>query len=531
MKHKPLICLAIISLLLLSAFSLANHFISATSAPVLSVVLSGTTSTTNIPAQAVGTTFEVDVRVDNIASVNPGVNGISYNLTWDPLVLECINQADNNWLPGQEPLGDIPADNTQGLVIIGQVAFDATNRNACATTPGVSATFTFQVLSSGICTIGLGISRPGVPYLTYPPGTGNNNYSPVIGTTVVNATYGISPSLLPHGPTASFTPVDGSTFLIGTTVTLNASSSQPGYDTQTYNITNYAWSVEYLNDTTFASLSGETATFTASAEGTFRIILIVYANDTQASPSPSYTNTNSATALITVVPSMQVVSIEVSTSGGGSGSGASSVIYGPLQLVQMYASVTYSGISMPDQNVLFSIQNSNDSIVSTRDSLTNQTGIASANFTIPPIDPTSPQYSFGAWSIIASVDILNTTVTNTTNFTFSYQSGIQNVTLPASIHRTQTLPIELTINNQYLSAQWTQLSITVFDYAGEPIGSTIMMTSQQTQNITVVDATITIPSWVFTGQATAYFCLLTNSTNGLYTSIAPETTATFNILS
>ena len=368
----------------------------------------------------------------------------------------------------------------------------------------------------------------GVAYLDYPDTSGKSQ--PIVGTTIVNATYGVSASLLPHGPTANFTPIDGSVIQLGSIVILNASSSQPGYDTQTCNITNYVWSVEYLNGTTFTSLTGETATFTASTLGAFRIILIVTANDVQSSPSPCYSSTGSASALVNVVSNLQSVNIAVQTDEG-TGPQVSGTVYGPLQLIQIYAFVTSQNIAMADESVAFSIQNSSDSSIAVRQGITNQTGIASASFRLPNIDPTTPQYSFGTWSIIASVSILNTTVSGATNFTFSYQSGIQNVTVPKSLQISQTLPIELTINNQYLSAQWTQLSITIFDQAGICIDSTTVATPQQEQNITIVDTAITIPPWAFTGQATVYLCLLTNSTNTQAIAIAPETTATFQIVS
>ena len=52
--------------------------------PTLSVVKSGTTNVTTIPAGIVGSTFSVDVRVDNIGDVSPGINGLSYSLSYDP---------------------------------------------------------------------------------------------------------------------------------------------------------------------------------------------------------------------------------------------------------------------------------------------------------------------------------------------------------------------------------------------------------------------------------------------------------------
>lgn len=529
MKHKSLICLTLTFLIAFSVFSVTTLFINAATAPVLSVVLSGTLNTYSIPARGVGSTFKVDVRVDDVSSVTLGINSASYSLTWNPAVLTCTSKTDNTWLPSQSNLGDLPLNGTSGVDTIGQIAFSLTNASASTTTPSVSATFTFQVVSTGSSVIGLEPSSIGVAYLDYPNNEGVT--TAVIGTTTVNATYGSSsttPTSTVHGPIANFTPSDGSSFMLGSSITLNATLSQPGYDTETCPITNYAWSVEYLNGTTLASFTGENATFNAMVVGTFRIILIVTAVDIHSPSNPSYESADSTSAIINVISSTSLVNIDVFTDQSGTGPTVSSRAYGPLQLVQMYASVTYDSASMPEENVIFSIKNSNDSVIAVRQGITNQTGIASANFRLPTPDPSAPQNSFGIWSVTASVTVIDVAVSNTTNFTFNYQSGIENVTIPASVYRNETLPIQLIINNQELSTQWTQLSITLFDQARIPIGSSTLTATQQTQSLTVIDATITIPSWAFPGQATVYLCLLTNSTN---VPIAPESIANFTILS
>ncbi len=418
MKRKSLMCLILIVIVVFSVFSMTTRFIDAVNNPVLSVVLSGTTSTNSI-SSAVGATFNVDVRVDNIGSVTPGVNCVSYGLTWNPAVLSCTAKSDNSWLPSQSSMGDLPLNSTSGMEIIGQIAFDISNPAACATTGGVSVNFTFQVVSAGTCTIGLQPSDVGVAYLTYPDSQGNSHN--VVGTTTLNAT------------------------------------------------------------------------FTSSA------------------------------------PSNSLVNIDVFTSKGGVGKSASGGAYGPLQMVPTYALVTYGGASMPNENVMFTILDANGTSYY-RQGVTNESGVATIqpSFRLPAPDYGSPHTSFGKWSITASVTVSGATMSDNVTFTFAYLTGIGNVTIPASTHRNESLPIQLTINNQEISAQWTKLSITLFDHAGAPIGSSIITASGQTENITVVDAAITIPSWAFTGQATAYLCLLSNSTN---VPLAPESTAKFNILS
>lgn len=532
MKRKNWICFLLIFLIGLSAFAFTTHSSSASAAPILSAVLSGTTNQYNIPQQATGTTFQVDVRVDNVASVSAGINGISYNLTWNPAILECTAQKDNNkYLPDEQDLGDIAADNTLGLVIIGQVSVDTSNSSASTLKSGVSATFTFQVLSSGSCTIGIEQTGPKIAYLTYPSGSGANLYANVQGTTVMNATYGVAASLLPHGPIANFTPSDGTYFAVGSNVTLNATSSQSGYDgTEACPITDYSWLVEFANGTQFVTATGVTANFIASTLGAFRITLIVTAPAQNPPDNPNFSTTNSSSDIIQVVTNPQATILNVFTNQGGLGSGTNGGTYGPLQQVQIFAHVTNQELSISNQTVVFYVQNPEGDIIVIREGVTNTTGIASVSFRLPNPDLTAPQMSFGNWSIAAYINSEDLTVNATTYFTFSYQSGIQKVTIPASVNTSETLPIQLTINNQYLSQQWTQLSITVSDQAGVPIASSIISTPQQVQNVTVIDTTITIPSWAFPGQATVYFCLLTNAMSSESIPIAPETTATFQIL-
>jgi len=519
--------MALVILVAMSAFYFMTNLTNAGNNPTISAVLSGTTDVNIIPAQAIGTTFSVDIRVDNIAGVSPGVDAASYNVTWDPTVLSCTAQQDNKWLPDQFDT-DIPANNTIGLVGIGQVAFDTSNASVCTTTSGVSTTLTFQVLSSGNCTIGIEQSSPIVPLLQSPNGDVVAGAA-VAGVVVQNATYGISASLLPHGPIASFTPTDGSYFQVGTLIALNATSSQPGYDgTQACPITSYAWLVQYFNGTQFTTLSGVTANFTASALGAFNVILIVTAPSSNPPSNPNFSTTNSTTATIQIVTTLQPTTIQVYTDQGGIGGQTGT--YGPLQLVQMYALVKNQNVPVVGQSVVFNVENPNSTLIDVIGNVTDSTGTATASFRLPNLDLTAPQISFGTWTITASINSLSPAVSNSTSFMFSYQSGIENVTVPASISTSETLPIQLTINNQYLSQQWTELSISIFDQAGIPIGSAMISTPQQVQNVMVVDTTIIIPSWAFPGQATIYFCLLTNSTSTQYVPIAPETEATFNIL-
>ncbi len=191
MKRRNLICLLFVFTIGVSVFSLTLSFINADTAPVLSVVLSGTSINTTIPAQSVGSTFSVDVRVDNTASVTEGINSVSYALTWDPSVLSCTNVVDPGPFLGSkaEALGSLPPDNTNGKLIIGDIILNPANNSASATGSGVLNTITFTVLSTGQSPLNLQPSDVGVAYLTYPDSSGNSHD---VAASVVDAMYAAS---------------------------------------------------------------------------------------------------------------------------------------------------------------------------------------------------------------------------------------------------------------------------------------------------------------------------------------------------
>jgi len=201
LKTKPIAALAVAILIVMPMLLVTTTIVKgANNPPVLSVVLSGTT-TTLIPAQSVGTTFNVDIRVDNTGSVSPGINSYSYGLTWNPAVLNVTNVNDafsGSFLNSGanqgtvQSLGDLPPDNTNGLLIIGDIILNTAKPAAAATGSGVLTTVTFTVLAAGQSNINLRPSDVGVAYLSYPDNQGNSH--DVVATTV-NAQYNTTTSI------------------------------------------------------------------------------------------------------------------------------------------------------------------------------------------------------------------------------------------------------------------------------------------------------------------------------------------------
>ena len=330
-------------------------------------------SNTNL---TVGSTFTVALQVSNAINVW----GWGATITWNASILQLKGTpVEGPFLKsaGSTAFIPVPADNDAGILDgLGSVLMSNT---VSASGDGNLTYLTFSVKGTGSCQIRITSAQ----LVGVPADLGSD--PPSIPVTVSNATFSnvATPnSNSGYGPKASFTPFDGSSFGLGSTIQLDASSSTPGYDTvngtETCPITTYAWRIEYLNGTTFTSLFGQNVSFTASAEGNFRITLIVIAVDPHLPSDSGFTSTDSASAIIEVVSNPYDTKIDVFTDRGGVGSGVSSGEYGPLDLVQMYSSIIYHNSSVVNQNVLFTIKNANASVIAVRQGVTNGTGIASA---------------------------------------------------------------------------------------------------------------------------------------------------------
>jgi len=290
--------------------------------------------------------------------------------------------------------------------------------------------------------------------------------------------------------------------------------------TLTFNITNYGTSpVTIAGAGTIANASQADTDLYPPAAVTCSSATVIVTNtfsgdSASTGPSPS---TNST---------LQNARIQVFTDKGGIFASGTSATYGPQDLLEIYALLTYQKSAVPDQYVLFSVQNTNGTIMAITSAITNQTGIAHVEYRLPSPDLNATQFVFGPWTITANFDVLQVTISNKTTFNFNYLTNIESIKIPSVVHRSQILPIELTIDTGLFATPGSELDITIFDQANVPVGSCTFTNTLQMQNFTVVDVTIAIPSWAFTGQATAYMCLLT--ANG--TALAPESVANFQIL-
>jgi hypothetical protein len=529
MNHKRILAPALTAILLTSVFFMySGHAAQATALSLTPATISGSTL-------QIGGNFTIKVHVDGVSNLW----GWTVSLSWNPQVLQLLGS------PMEGPF----------LKVVAATTFiPAPANNALGTLPSVScvlltpvsasgngdlANMTFKIINHGLSTINVTNCE-----LDAPPD--NNGNTPTIPVTATGATLSFqdpsdnsSPSPTPnstssHGPKAIFSPLDRDSFRLGDEITLDATSSTPGYDINNVSeicpITSFVWRVEFLNGTVFGTYTGKTASFIATSEGDFKITLIVSAVDPHPPSDPSFVATDSDTAVIHVGSTPGITDIDVFTDKGGEGPNVSCGAYSPQQLLQIYALVTYRTSPVSNQNVAFSIRSSNGSIIALRTTQTNATGIAHVEYRPPSLDAEALEGSFGTWSITASVNVTQATFNDAAIFTYGYLSSIQNVQLSAAtIQKSQSLFIQFSISSIGDSTKWSELELTIFDQVQVPIGSFSMKNIHLTQNSSDVAATIPIPQWAFSGQATIYICLLREESGTTFVPLAPEVAVPFQI--
>ena len=223
--------------------------------------------------------------------------------------------------------------------------------------------------------------------------------------------------------------------------------------------------------------------------------------------------------------------IQTFTDHGGTGANANNGVYGPQDLVQMYAKVTYNQASVANQEVSFSVQNPNGTIINVRAAQTNSSGYASSQYRLPWPDTNTPQIEFGNWSITATTNLADLPINDTVYFTYNYivkvvnTDGIQH---PTSAERGSTVDINVTIQNIANAPAWSTVSVTIYDEVNTPIGNFLSSNNEATGNSTV-EAPIIIPSWAFVGNATVYVDILTNTPSANGVPYCPEEEAYFQI--
>jgi hypothetical protein len=155
---------------------------------------------------------------------------------------------------------------------------------------------------------------------------------------------------------------------------------------------------------------------------------------------------------------------------GGQGLYKPSDMFWPQKEVILYAKVTYNEWPEQQKDVAFQVIDPHGETWGILYSRTNEVGVATASFRLPwPCD--DPEYWFGEWTVIATVDVACNVVNDTLTFKYDYLIHIRNV-VPDKLSYKHCEFINATISLESYAMQHYNITITmtVFDETGVPFG-------------------------------------------------------------
>jgi hypothetical protein len=549
------------------------------SSGVVCVVLSGSTDVSSVSLgpdpDPVGSTVKVDLYMRDAV----GVWGWCAYVSWNAAVLELTGVQNKHWIGDSTGDGDLFTgsqsalwDNVHGLVRGGISDVNSDSLTNVASGSGVLATLTFRVVGVGVSEVSLASNTT----LSLNSADSTGTYATVNSATLSfvsssGSLYGFtfSETGLPSGTSWTVTcngvqqsanapngisfsglsgsvsysvgsvsgyvanPSSGSVSAAGSQTVSFVSSSGSLYGftfSETGLPSGTSWTVT-CNGQTLSS-SSTTIVFAGLATGTYAFIVNSVSGYIANPISGTITVSSSAQNTLTVAFSSAVVYtlIDVSTNKGGLGLNTPSDAFGPQELVKMYANVTYRGSAVPNVDVAFTIRNQDGSMISLTVRRTNATGIAYAEYRFPWPDGSNPEVTFGLWSMMASVNVSQVTVSDQTNFVFNYIIKTNDVTLQSHVERGSNLSISVNINNIENASITSTAVFTVYDEAKVPIGTFTTTCTNTPLTSVIVNASILIPSWAFVGQATVYIDILTKTLATGGVPYCPEKIVNFTIL-
>jgi hypothetical protein len=350
------------------------------------------------------------------------------------------------------------------------------------------------------------------------------------------------PTPPPTPPVAHFTPDDGTMFFVGDTIALDGSASEDGIDTwpvppgaENEPITDWQWDIDYGNDGSIdLTLHGETNSFVCPGPGLVGITLTVTAPDLTP-PTQTYVDHDSEKHVINQITIPVGPSDDVYTDRGGTGPLGTypfgwSDAYGPQEMVTAYCKVTYNDEPVEYKPNAFELIDPNGVTRDYRVAFTGADGIATVTFRIP-WEGSNAEDLFGVWSIVSTVDVAGTIVTDTVKFKFGYILSIRGIeVLGSPLYKGEVLTVNVDIQSISMAYYDVLLTIVAADECGVPVGLATDAFSVWPEDGMSLGNTITIPTWAFVGTGTLYVNLFTKAPSAGGVAYCPERTAIWILL-
>ena len=517
MKGKTLLSLAIVISMMLAVLPLV-----AVKASPTTVEVRFENGTNESPNYAPCTYFTVEIWITD----TPDITQYIIEFTWDTAVLELATGTDTDVHKGTFLAGDVFLVTISGAGLIEEV----TEAKLAGTKSGSGLLFTidFHCKAIGDTTIAFvrSVLLNGLVLVPCDPINGIVHQPP-------------PPATPPIAKIAE--PLQGAMIEVCTNVTLDGSTSTDGYDTlpdpgHSCPITEWKWELDFGNDGSIdLTLYGEITEFHCDGPGVVKINLTVTAPDLTPPTAPDYVDHSSKViTIMQVMPSLGPA-IDVFTDRGGEGPLGDypfgwSDAYGPQEEVCVYAKVTYNDEPVEYKPVGFEMIRPDGTSVDYRVAFTNASGIAKVCFRIP-WEGHDAELLFGNWSIVGTVDVAGTIVTDTVKFRFGYIIDIVGITVtPDTLYKLDTMTIDVDLQSISMIGYNVFLTMVACDECGVPIGVATDAFTVAPEDGMSLGNTITIPSWAFVGLGTIYVNVFTAPPSAGGVPYCPEDTALFTIL-
>jgi hypothetical protein len=198
---------------------------------------------------------------------------------------------------------------------------------------------------------------------------------------------------------------------------------------------------------------------------------------------------------------------------GGQGPNNPASVFWPQKEVCLCANVTYNLWPEQQKDVAFQIIDPYGETYAILCNRTDEDGVVRICFRLPWMCD-DPEYYFGEWTVIATVDVACIHINDTMNFKYDYQGRIWKVTTDKTAYDHGEC-IEVTV--EYGSAAMIEYNMTIavsgLDETGVPFDYEIaFVTMGGAEYCTYENGTITliicIPKWARAGRATIHVNLL-----------------------
>jgi hypothetical protein len=157
---------------------------------------------------------------------------------------------------------------------------------------------------------------------------------------------------------------------------------------------------------------------------------------------------------------------------GGQGIGKPSDMFWPQKEVILYAKVTYNEWPEQNKDVAFQVIDPHGDTYTIIYARTNASGIATASFRLPWTCD-NPEYYFGEWTVIGTVDVACNIVNDTLTFKYDYLVRIVKVTTDNTRYKhCEYMNITVEIKSYAMQKYNVVVAVTALDETGVPFGFT-----------------------------------------------------------